>query len=211
MRVSESRYSRDIRRIDLARRLIRHRVRTQWICAWTGLSGERVRNLYHSYSQTQPARHRARGPSPRRTFTLLRSPRLQNEASALGGIAYRLGLIPAQPVRNPEVVLAGVDLGEQLCKAFELYHQVVPGAGFTMEQFILLVFALAERKELDMALCESCRGFLIVDCTGTSQRRCPTCRKTLETEADEPLADEASSDTVDEPNEYQQSLFDSES
>jgi len=203
MRVSESRYSRDIRRINLARRLIHHRVRTQWICAWTGLSAERVRNLYHSYSQTQPARHRARGPTPKRPFYLLRSPRLQNEASAIGGIAYRLRIIPVEPIPHPEVALAGVDLGEQLCRAFELYHRIVRGACFTMEQFILLVFALAERKELDMALCESCRGFLIVDCSGATQRRCPTCRKTPEDELQLPEIDDAG-----EPaNAYQQRLL----
>jgi hypothetical protein len=49
MRVSEDRYARDLRRIQLAHRLIRHEVRTYWICAFTQQTIDRVRNLLRSY------------------------------------------------------------------------------------------------------------------------------------------------------------------
>ena len=66
MRISEDRYSRDLRRINLAQRLIRHEVRTQWICAWTGLSDDRVRNLFRSYDKSSGRVQRHSGPSPTR-------------------------------------------------------------------------------------------------------------------------------------------------
>jgi len=49
MRVSEDRYTRDLRRIQLAHRLIRHEVRTYWNRAFTRFTDGRIRNLLRSY------------------------------------------------------------------------------------------------------------------------------------------------------------------
>jgi hypothetical protein len=207
MRVSEHRYDRDIRRINLARRLIRHEVRTQWICAWTDLSAERIRNLYHSYLAANRLRRRRRGPSPTRTWTLVRSPLLHSEASALAGIAQRMEIIPREPLRNAPRILAGLELGERLCKTFELYHEVVPGATFSMEQFILLVFALAEGKELQMDRCDACHGVLIIDRLGATRRRCPQCRRSPEETLGSSSPDGSEPGQGGAANGYQQSLF----
>src|SRR6185295_8553091 len=64
MRVTEDRYSRDLRRINLAQQLIRHEVRTAAIRLWTGLSGDRVRKLMRSYTATAGEGLRHRGPPP---------------------------------------------------------------------------------------------------------------------------------------------------
>src|ERR1700730_8623955 len=45
MRVSNKCYNRELRSIELARRMLSLEARTQTICAWTGLTGDRVRNL----------------------------------------------------------------------------------------------------------------------------------------------------------------------
>src|SRR5258708_20882065 len=105
MRVPEDRYTRDLRRINLAQRLIQHETRTQSICAWTGLSDERVRNLCRSYGGGSMALQRHRGPSPTRLATFLRSPTLRSEASAIGGLACVLGVIPPRPVPDPRKAL----------------------------------------------------------------------------------------------------------
>ena len=157
MRVSEDRYTRDLRRINLARRMIRYEVRTQSICAWTGLSDERIRNLYHSYEPHGTRAERHRGPSPTRVATFLRSPTLRSEASAIAGLACALGIVPSEPLPNARQTLPGVALGERVCRAFELYRLVVPQSTFAMDQFILLVIALAERRELEMSHCASCQ------------------------------------------------------
>ena len=45
MRVSEERYSRDLRRLNLATTLLRHRVRSGLVMQWTGLPDRWLRTL----------------------------------------------------------------------------------------------------------------------------------------------------------------------
>jgi hypothetical protein len=177
MRISEDRYSRDLRRIQLACRMMQHEVRTQWICAWTGLSGARVRNLYRSYEESLDGAQRHRGPSPKRISSFLRSPQLRTEASAAGGLAQALGVIPDQPMANARRVLPTLESGERLCQAYELFRQIAPEARLTMDQLILLVIALAERQDLEIAHCRNCHGALLVDRLGASRRLCTACRQ----------------------------------
>jgi hypothetical protein len=177
MRISEDRYSRDLRRIHVAQRMIGHEVRTQWIHAWTGLSAARIRNLYHSYVASLKGVARHRGPSPRRIAAFLRSPALRNEASAIGGLARVLEIIPKAPVRNARRNLPNLDLGERMCHVFELYQHIVPESTFTMDQFILLVITLAEADDLEIGHCTNCHGALLLDRLGHSRRLCPHCRQ----------------------------------
>jgi hypothetical protein len=176
MRVSEDRYSRDLRRINLAQRLIRLEARTHTIRVWTGLSDERVRNLYRSYTGSDgPLRHR--GPSPRRVLKIMRSPGLHCEASAVGALAHVVGLIPAQPLANAQRALPTVSNGEKVCHVFELFRHVVPQARFTIDQFILLVTALAEGVDFEMGHCTECHAALLIDRYGATRRLCLWCRR----------------------------------
>src|SRR5258708_14918911 len=128
MRVSEDRYSRDLRRIGLAHRMIRRDVRTLWICAWTGLKPKRIRNLIRSYSATLRVSRRMRGAPPSNPLHLVRSSLAQNEASALAGIAARMGILPDAPMLNAHRMLADLAMGERMCRAFELSREIVPAA-----------------------------------------------------------------------------------
>jgi len=177
MRISEDRYSRDLRRIHLAQRFIQHEVRTQWICAWTGLSGVRVRNLYRSYIQSLNETRRHRGPSPRRIASYLRSPALRAQASAAGGLARVLGVVPEEPLPHARKALQTIDTGERLCDVYELYQQIVPESPFTMDQLIVLVIALAEGEDLMIGHCRNCHGALLLDRLGASRRLCLGCRQ----------------------------------
>jgi hypothetical protein len=177
MRISEDRYSRDLRRINLARRLLYHEVRTRWISTWTGLSGGRIRNLFHSYVGTQKEARRHRGPSPRRIAAFLRSPALRSEASAIGGLACALELIPRVRLRNARKTLPSLELGERVCYTFELYRHLAPGARFTLDQFFLLVMTLAGSEDLAIGHCTHCHGALLFDQLSTNRRLCPTCKQ----------------------------------
>ena len=86
MRVSEDRYSRDLRRIQLAHRLIRHEVRTYWIRAFTHFTAGRIRNLLRSYGLTADGVQRHRG-SPPRLYTRFMAPAIHTEASGFAGLA----------------------------------------------------------------------------------------------------------------------------
>jgi len=205
MRVSEDRFSRDLRRIQLAKRLIFHEVRTRWITLWTGLSGHTVRNLYSSYIKDQsspPARRR--GPPPTNPLVFLRYVHLRDEASTLAGLAYQFGLVPEEPVSNARRVLARLEVGEKLCEAYELFQHLLPSATFGMEQYMILLFALAERTELTLDFCEGCKGVLLVDPLGRSRRMCSRCRN----ERSLLIESEPSEGSLPPPNEsFQRSLF----
>ena len=171
MRVSEDRYSRDLRSLALGHRLIHHEVRTRWICAMTGLTDERVRNLLHSYGVTALPRHRGAAPTSCAVFFRLA---LHPEASALAALARIWKLVPASPVRNARKVLPGLEWGESLCEAFEFFHTVVPRGTLTVDQFILLTLALAEGK-LAVAHCAQCEAAILIDPLEVQLLRCRMC------------------------------------
>lgn len=177
MRVSESRYTRDLRRIQLAQRMIRHEVRTQWICAWAGISDERVRNLCRSYDERRAGVQRHRGPPPTAFRPFLRTSSMRTEASALAGLACALEVVPPEPHPNARKTLPSIERGERLCHTFELFRTAVPASRLTMDQLILLVLTLAEGKELEVGLCSHCHAAVLFDRLGASRRVCERCRK----------------------------------
>jgi hypothetical protein len=175
MRVSEDRYTRDLRRIQLAHRLIRHEVRTYWIRAFTRFTEGRIRNLLRSYGLASDGLHRYRG-SPPRLYTRLTVPKNHSEASALAGIAVVWHLVPEEQVPNAWRTLPSLDFGETLCDAFELCRLMIPGATLNLDRFILLVMALAERQ-LTVGHCSHCRALILLDPLGAKRRVCVSCER----------------------------------
>jgi hypothetical protein len=172
MRLSEQRYNRDIRRFNLAQRLMRLEARTRTICEWTGLSMARVRNL--SRSCGIGGRHR--GPPPTKLTGFLQSRSLCSEASAMAGLACVLGAVPPRPVPHARKVLPSVELGEKLCQAFEIFRRVVPESRFSIDHFILLALSLAEGEELEVGHCNHCQAVLLLDRLSTRPRQCQSCK-----------------------------------
>jgi hypothetical protein len=175
MRVSEDRYSRDLRRIQLAHRLIRHEVRTYWIRAFTRLTEGRIRNLLRSYGLATEGVQRHRG-SPPRLYTRFMTPKNHTEASALAGLALRWHMVPEEPVRNARRALPSLEFGEHLCKAFELFRVIVPRGTLNLDRLILLVLALAERQ-LMTGHCDHCRALILLDPLGTKRTLCVSCER----------------------------------
>jgi hypothetical protein len=204
-----------LRRLNLAERLIRHEVRTQWIRAWTGLSHHRIRNLYRSYDKSTGEVPRHRGPSPNRLATYLRSPALRAEASAIGGLARAFDVVPPKPAPNAWRDRANVEAGERLCTVYELFRQIVPQSRFTMDQFIRLTLALTQGGELEIGHCTSCHGALLVERSLASRRVCLTCQQdalsaSSESRPQTPTDAEGQptrSEPADLPEGHQQPLF----
>jgi hypothetical protein len=176
MRVSEERYTRDLRRYNLAVRLIRHEARTQTVCDWTGLSVDRVRTLYRSYPGGREV-YRHRGPSPRRLDLMLETPAMRNECASITALCRLLGVLPEAPVHNARRTLPGVVTGERLCYAFEFYQSVIPHSRVTLEQLILLVTALAEGSEVSFAHCTACHGLILIERVDVRRRLCTFCAR----------------------------------
>lgn len=209
MRVSEDRYTRDLRRIQLAHRLIRHEVRTYWIRAFTRFTEGRIRNLLRSYGLATEGVHRHRGQTPR-LYTRFVVAANHSEASALAGVAFKWHLVPEERVANARRTLPNLDFGETACDAFEFFRLLIPAGTLNLDRFILLIMALAERQ-LTVGRCDQCRALVLLDPLGAKRRLCVSCeRQPAQTEALHAQAQAWPDDTATEavgPRARQQSLF----
>ena len=153
MRVTDDRYSRDLRRYDLAVRLIRHEARTQTIRQWTGLTDDRIRKLYRSYVRAGAGHgggegvRRHRGKSPRQVTFFARSRTLQLDTACLAAVFSMFGVLPPQRVADASRTLPGLVRGELLCDAYETYRRIAPQPQISFEHAAFLALALAAGAE----------------------------------------------------------------
>jgi hypothetical protein len=142
---------------------------------------------------------------------VLRSPALRSEASALAGLAVALEVLPRERAPDARALLPGIDRGERICRVFELYKQLVPGALFTMDLFILLLLELAASDYLEVVHCVHCHGAILIDRLGSTRHLCVWCRQTLRQRSAEVLWEPArpcdSTGVVASQEGFQHSLF----
>jgi hypothetical protein len=177
MRVSNKCYTRELRSIELARRMLGLEARTQTICSWTGLTGDRVRSLSRVLGRDGVGRgaSRQRGPSPSKFAVLMASPNVREEAPAIAGLCRCFGVIPGERCPDARTRLPGIERGERLCDALELFRQMVPETRITLEQVVLLVFTLAEGQGWTLGVCASCHATILIDRLALSRRLCAHC------------------------------------
>jgi hypothetical protein len=174
MRISDDRYERDRRKYHLAQWMVQHGARTRTITQWTGLTQYRVRTLVRAYEHTRHSK-RHRGASPFQPAYFFKSLALECETAVLGYIAYQTKTIPEGASEGARL-LPGLERGERLMSAFEVYQALVPNARISLEHAILLVRALFEHQVLSLRHCDSCEGLIVFDRLGSQQVRCPFCR-----------------------------------
>ncbi len=176
MRISDDRYRRERRALELALRFLRHEARTQTIRAWTGLSDDRIRKLYRSYmSHARRYLPRHRGKSPHQIAYFTRSLRLQEETAVLASVLSLLGVVPGPPAAMPTAALPGLVRGELLCQAFEAYRLLLPAAQISFEHAVFLATALSRGDQLRLAGCSDCGGLLVTERFPLRERRCHRC------------------------------------
>jgi hypothetical protein len=176
MRITDDRYSRERLCLDLALRFLRHEARTQTIRMWTGLTDDRIRNLYRSYvSRGAQAVPRHRGKSPHQVAYFMRSARIQWETSQLASLLSLLSVVPGQPGPELAAALPNVTRGEKLCYAFELYQAIVPCAQISFEHAVFLAVALTRGDQLRFAACRDCGGLMVIERFPLRERRCRYC------------------------------------
>ena len=212
MKVSSDRYSRDLRSLELARRMLLHEARTNTICAWTGLTRGRVRNLARNYEpgaiRLEVQRHR--GPPPTRLSALVGNRHMRSEAAAVAGLCQVLQVLPEARLPRARITLPGLLRGERLLDAFELFRAVIPRPHITLEQLILVVVTLAEGEAWSIDRCSLCRATILVDQLATARRRlCAYCKAGEGPSAEDLLSDlEApANDPATAGNSSQQRLF----
>ena len=177
MRISDTRYSRDLRRYSLALRLIRHEARTQTIMAWSGLSMYRIRTLYRAYGN-DPGNSgvlRPRGRPPNQLHFFWRSAQVADDAAILGGIARALNIFPAQVVNDAEHSLYTLHRGERVCTAYELFRAHLPASEISIDYAFVLVSALIRGDEVQLGYCVACNSLILVDRLKPPQQTCASC------------------------------------
>jgi hypothetical protein len=181
MRIHDDRYSRDRRRFEVALRFIHHEARTRTIRTWTGLTDDRIRKLYRSYTfdvgGTRPVRHRGKSPQQPAFFT--RSVRARQEASLLASLCRLIGALPTDRTgiggRGTARSLAGLNRGELLCQAYESYRSLVGTPLITFEHAVFLLSALWRGEELVIGACRECGAVLVTDRWAMRAPRCCVC------------------------------------
>jgi hypothetical protein len=175
MRISDARYSRDLRRYQLAWRFIQHGARTRTIERWTGLSMYRLRTLYEAYAAGVASRERLRGVAPHQVSYFWRSAQLRSEAAVLAGFLAAYGVFPDEPERGAAGSLESVGRGERLWRAYEEFKACWPEAQSTLEHAILLLNELVRGVEVALSRCLDCEVLIVIDRLAIAPPRCAFC------------------------------------
>lgn len=181
MQIGVDRIGRDLRRYQLAMRLITHEARTGTICDWTGLTRERLKSLRREWGVPPESRHR--GPSPTSLSVFFRSPRARSEASVIAMLCRMMGAVSSVRIPDAARFLPSLDRGERLCDAFEAFRAYVPESPIEFEQVVLLALALAQGDALELGRCKNCEGLILIDRLAVSRSVCSYCRRNAGEEA----------------------------
>jgi hypothetical protein len=175
MRATDDRYRGEQARFELAMRMISHEARTGTIRYWTGLSDDRIRNLYASYFKHagRPVRRR-RGRSPSQIAPLVRNPQRVLESGVLANllIANRVLRHAGEPQPKLE---QNVLMGHRFCEAFETYVALVSRPMLNFEWSWNLLLSIRRGDELGIARCEACAVCYIIDLLAPPGSQCPGC------------------------------------
>lgn len=176
MRISDERYVRDLRRLNLAMRLIQFEARTRTIRECTGLGDDRIRRLCHSYLPRRAGgcgRHR--GCSPRAVLRIVMSPRLSIDAAIFVAISKCFGACAGTIPPLGSYLTLSLGDAERLCDAFDLYREIAPNGPLSFEQAVCVVRALWARDEIAVGSCKGCGAFILVDQLSLFEPRCSWC------------------------------------
>jgi hypothetical protein len=177
VRVSDARYGRDVRRYELAWKLVRLDARTRTIKEWTGLSGYRIRTFYRGYAAGDPdiSGSPLRGVPPTQVQFFWKSGQLRCEAAVLAGLLRIFHAIPALPADVDPDTLPSVPRGERLVRAYEEFLSLVPDTEITIEHAILLLTELVRGEQMEMGRCSICQVLILVDRLSVAAKECAYC------------------------------------
>jgi hypothetical protein len=165
---------REIRRSELARRLILHRARTQTIGRLTGLSRNRIAALRRRLMIGNE--ERLRGPVPTSLDTFLHSDQAQTEAAALAALFALYSHQTLWRGAAPVSALGALERGAEICEIYEAYLTYNPHTEIQLEEMMLLRRSLAKGDAVSLGRCRQCEGVILVDRLGHSTFTCWHCR-----------------------------------
>lgn len=162
---------RELRRRQLARRLVFHQARTGTICRLTGLSSHQFETLRRHWRITNEMRRRGRAPT---SFAAFRS-QAREEAAALA-VFWRV-FAGVQAPGVPALKMNALEFGECICDVFEAYVACFPSSTLEIEHLLLLVHGLERGDVVAFSKCRACKGVMLVDPLKMRHRSCSHCRR----------------------------------
>jgi hypothetical protein len=166
---------RDLRRRQLAKRLVSHHARTQTIYAFTGYTRHRLATMRRRWGVSPEERHR--GPSPTSFSVFFRSPRARNVATAAAVICKLLGA--TRPAPDTRITRRSVDLdfGEQVCEVHEALQACFPEVALEFEQVMLLAIGLSQHGPIHLTSCVRCGIAVLAEQIALRRRTCAACHR----------------------------------
>lgn len=174
----EDRIGRELRRHQLALRMIAHRARRQTICNFAGLTREKIKTLRREWRVKSSGRRR--GPSPTLLSPFFRSAQMRSEASVIALFCKIHGAVPAEKIVEAARYYPSLDRGERLCDVYEAYRTYFPESAVSFELIVLLAIGMAEPNSLELRRCGTCPGIVVVDLLSVKNRNCSQCVRTEE-------------------------------
>lgn len=171
----EDRIGRELRRHQLALRMIAHRARRRTICNFTGLTRERIKTLRREWQVTSKGRRR--GPSPSSLSAFFRSARMRSEASVIALFCKIQGVVPTERIPKATRYFPTLERGERLCDVYEAYRTYFPESEVNFELIVLLAIGLAEPHALELKVCATCPGVIVIDLLSVKYRYCSQCEQ----------------------------------
>lgn len=175
METSDDPDDRDLRRRQLAKRLVSHHARTQTIYQFTGYTRYRLATLRKRWRVSPTERHR--GPCPTSLSVFFRSPRARSVATAAAVICKLLGA--ARPNVDARISRHALDLGfgEQLCEVHEALQACFPDVELEFEHVMLLAIGLSKHELIDLTTCVRCGIAILSDQLSLRRRTCASCHR----------------------------------
>jgi hypothetical protein len=177
MRILDARYSRDLRRYELAMRLMGYEVRTRTICYYTGLSRARIQALgrsdYPKSAGVAAVRHR--GPAPYRLDPVLVDARSRSDCLLIASLVQLMADAPQATAGLESSRNDLVRAGEWLCLLYETYQQISLDARLSFEQTTLVHSALMKGKRLVTSSCAHCGSLILRDTLEVERLTCNYC------------------------------------
>ncbi len=163
---------RDLRRRQLAHRLVRHQARTQTISRLTGLSRHQLATLRQRWGVSNEIR--PRGPVPKSLAVFHSTARVRSEAAVLAAF-LRVLANTADASHGTHVRASGVSFGERLCEVYEAYVACFPAAKVGFEGLALLARGLDKAELIALSNCARCEAAILIDLLGTGRHLCAHC------------------------------------
>jgi hypothetical protein len=165
--------SRDHRRIDFAKRLTWHGVRTSTIMKLTGLTFNKLTGYRKSWNVPEDTRLRGSGPRSLRVF--LSSPKFRTHTAALLSLCR---LFDAMPRRQRDFAPDGtwnIEVAIRLCEAYEAYQAIGPGSNLEFDELMLLVKEVNSGAVIQMGRCKTCKAAIVIAKHDPSRPICMHC------------------------------------